>query len=139
MNTSARCSHSDSIVFCTNYSGFLFGKINVLNIIKLHFTHCGATVPLPELQSTPRYYALAMFHMRNLVISRVTIEKCYGYGPHVSNVWNRSVITDSCFISNNEYVSMYQRCIHPEYPSSCAGGNLDIHYYDVFFVRYILQ
>ena len=24
VNTSTRCSHSDSIVFCTNYSGFLF-------------------------------------------------------------------------------------------------------------------
>ena len=129
VNTSTRCSHSDSIVFCTNYSGFLFGKINGLNIIKLHFTHCGATLPLPELQSR-LLVALAMFTMRNLVISRVTIEKSYGYGLYVSNVWNRSVITDSCFIGNNEYVSMYQRCIHPEYPASCIGGNLYVAYND---------
>ena len=127
VNTSTRCSHSDSIVFCTNYSGFLFVGIKGLNMIKLHFTHCGAALPFPELQSS-FLVALAVFHMRNLVISRVTIEKSYGYGLHVNNVWNKSVITDSCFISNNEYV--YQRCIDPEYPSSCAGGNLYIAYND---------
>ena len=33
VSTSTRCSHSDSIVFCTNYSGFLFGRINGLNVI----------------------------------------------------------------------------------------------------------
>ena len=126
VNTSTRCSHSDSIVFCTNYSGFLFVGINGLNIIKLHFTHCGAALPFPELQSS-FLVALAVFHMRNLVISRVTVEKSYGYGLHVSNVWNKSVITDSCFISNNEYVSIYQRCIRP---ASCTGGNLYVFYND---------
>ena len=72
------------------------------------------------------YFALATVHMRNLVI-RVTIEKSYGYGLYVSNVWDRSVITDSCFISNNEYVGMYVgminavliHCIDPEHPASC--------------------
>ena len=44
VNTSTRCSHSDSVVFCTNYSGFLFERINGLNIIRLHFTHCGAAL-----------------------------------------------------------------------------------------------
>ena len=75
VNASTRCNHSDSIVFCTNYSGFFFGKINGLNIIKLYFTHCGATLrseSSPELQSIyipflDIYFALAMFHMRNLV------------------------------------------------------------------------
>ena len=125
VNMSTRCSHSDSIVFCINYSGFLFVGINGLSIIKLHFTHCGAALPIHDL-----YFALAMFDMQNLVISRVTIEKSYGYGLYVSNVWNRSVITDSCFISNNEYVRMYQCCIHPEYSASCNGGSLYIFYND---------
>ena len=127
VNMSTRCSHSDSIVFCTSYSGFLFIKVNGLNIIKLYFTHCGAALPLPELQSAPTYIALAMFHMQNLVISRVTIEKSYGFGLYIVNVWNRSVITDSCLISNNEYVSMYQCCIHP---ASCIGGNIYVFYDD---------
>ena len=40
------------------------------------------------------------------------------------------MITDSCFISNNEYVGKYQRCIDPEYPASCTGGNLRLTYLD---------
>ena len=138
MNTSTRCSHFDSIVFCTNYSGFLFGFINGLNIMKLHFAHCGAVLlpdsfpklPLNDTAFLEVYIALAMFQVENLVISRVTVEKSYGFGLYGRNIWNSSVITDSCFISNNEYVGKYQRCIDPEYPASCTGGNLRLTYLD---------
>ena len=44
VNTSTRCSHSDSIVFCTDYAGFLFGMVNDLRIMNLHITHCGAVL-----------------------------------------------------------------------------------------------
>ena len=43
------------------------------------------------------------------------------------------MITDSCFISNNEYVSKYQRCIDSVYAASCTGGNLCINYFDFLF------
>ena len=90
---------------------------------------------LTELQSISfpfpyTYFALVIVYTRNLVTSRVTIEKSYGFGLYLFNAWNSSVITDSCFIRNNEYVSKYQRCIDPEYPGSCTGGNLGIYYYD---------
>ena len=138
VNTSTRCSHSDSIVFCTDYSGFFFGFINGLNIMNLHFAHCGAlSYPeyypkLPFIDTTllKVYAAFVMVQIQNLVISRVTIEKSYGYGLLAGNIWNRSVITDSCFFSNNEYVGRYQRCIDPEYPASCIGGNLRLTYLD---------
>ena len=136
VNTSTKCSHSDSIVFCTDYSGFFFAFINGLNIMNLHFTHCGALfypeyypkLPLVDTAFLKVYIALGMLHVQDLVISRVTVEKSYGFGLFASNIWNRSVITDSCFISNNEYVGKYQRCIDPEYPASCTGGNLHLTY-----------
>ena len=141
VNTSSRCSHSDSIVFCTNYSGLFFALISGLNIMNLHFTHCGAVLwpdsflklPLVDTAFLKVYIALAMLHVHNLVISRVTVEKSYGFGVFASNIWNRSVITDSCFISNNEYVGKYQQCIDPEYPASCTGGNLRLTYLDFPF------
>ena len=86
---------------------------------------------MPFIDTVSRvYFALAVLYVHNLVISRVTVEKSYGFGLFAANIWNRSVITDSCFISNNEYVSMYQRCIDPKYPASCTGGNFCINYYD---------
>ena len=135
---STRCSHSDSIVFCTDYAGFFFVTIRSLNIVNLHFAHCGAVLysgsipklPLIDTTFLKVYIALAMTNVQNLVLSRVTIEKSYGYGLFEMNIWNRSVITDSCFISNNEYVGKYQRCIDPEYPASCTGGNLRLAYLD---------
>ena len=140
-NTSTKCSHSDSIVFCTDYTGFIFGFINGLNIMNLHFAHCGAPfypdyypkLPLIDTTFFKVYAAFFIVHMQNLVISRVTIEKSYGFGLFGANIWNRSVITDSCFISNNEYVGKYQRCIDPEYPASCTGGNLRLTYFDFPF------
>ena len=140
MNTSTRCSHSDSIVFCTDFSGFFFWMMSDLKIMNLHFTHCGAVLysevselPLIDTTLLQVYVALAMFHVQNLVIFRVTVEKSYGFGIYGFNIWNRSVITDSCFISNNEYVGKYQRCIDPEYPASCTGGNLRLTYFDFPF------
>ena len=79
------------------------------------------------------YFALAIVQVQNLVMSRVTIEKSYGFGLFGMNIWNRSVITDSCFLSNNEYVGRYQRCINPEYPATCTGGNLRLSYMDFPF------
>ena len=137
VNTSTRCSHSDSIVFCTDYTGFYFGRINDLKLMNLQFTHCGAVMHskfVPKLSFDNKfYYALAIIAVQNLLISRVTIEKSYGYGFYGFNIWNRSVITDSCFISNNEYVGKYQRCIDPEHPASCTGGNFHLGYLDFPF------
>ena len=138
---STRCSHSDSIVFCTDYAGFFFVMISGLNIVNLHFSHCGAVLysdsfpklPLIDTAFLKVYIALATWQVQNLVISRVTIEKSYGFGLYGTSIWNRSVITDSCFISNNEYVGKYQRCIDPEYPASCTGGNLRLAYLDFPF------
>ena len=84
--------------------------------MKLHFAHCGAVLwpdsflkmPLVDTTFLKVYIALAMVNVQNLVISRVTVEKSYGFGVFAENIWNRSVITDSCFISNNEYVGKYQ-------------------------------
>ena len=135
---STKCSHSDSIVFCTDYAGFIFGFISGLNIINLHFAHCGALfypeyypkIPLIDTTFFKIYAAFLIGHVQNLVISKVTIEKSYGFGLFGANIWNKSVIIDSCFISNNEYVGKYQRCIDPEYPASCTGGNLRLTYFD---------
>ena len=44
MSISTRCSHSDSIVFCTDYFGFVFWMIHDLKIVNLQFTHCGAAI-----------------------------------------------------------------------------------------------
>ena len=134
VNTSTKCSHSDSIVFCTDYAGFVFWMIRDLKIVNLQFTHCGAALyseALPEVSKV--YFALAILQVQNLVISRVTIEKSYGFGVYAVNIWNRSVITDSCFISNNEYVGKYQCCIDPKYPATCTGGNLRLSYMDFPF------
>ena len=132
---STRCSHSDSIVFCTNYTGFIFVMISDLKIVNLQFTHCGAAIHTESLPEVPFidtfskvYFALAILQVQNLAMSRVTIEKSYGFGLFGMNIWNRSVITDSCFISNNEYVGKYQRCINPEHPATCTGGNLRLSY-----------
>ena len=137
VNTPTTCSHSDSIVFCTNYSGFHFGKMSDLKLMNLQFTHCGAAMYsrfAPILSYDNKFYfALAIVGVHNLVISGVTVEKSYGYGLYGFNIWNRSAITDSCFISNNEYVGKYQRCIDPEHPASCTGGNFHLAYLDLPF------
>ena len=141
-NTSTKCSHSDSVVFCTGYAGFLFGMVNDLKIMNLHVTHCGAVLypksfpklPFIDTGFLKVYIALLMFYVQNLVISRVTVEKSYGFGVFAVNIWNRSVITDSCFISNNEYVGKYQRCIDPDYLATCTGGNLRLTYLDLILL-----
>ena len=126
MNTSTKCSHSDSIVFCTNYCRVpVFGMINGLKIMNLHVytLWCCYYIPeslpkLPFIDTGFLKYTLLwhVFYVHNLVISRVTVEKSYGFGVFAANIWNRSVITDSCFISNNEYVGKYQQCIDPDLP-----------------------
>ena len=137
VSTSTKCSHSDSIVFCTNFSGFHFGKMNDLKLMNLQFTHCGAAMYssyAPKLSYDSKFYfAIAIIGVQNLVISKVIIEKSYGYGLYGFNIWNRSVITDSCFISNNEYVGKYKRCIDPGHPASCTGGNFHLAYLELPF------
>ena len=139
-NTSTKCSHSDSIVFCKNYFGFVFWMIRDLKIVNLQFTHCGAAIYSESLPKVPFvdtfsrvYFALAVLYVHNLVISRVTVEKSYGFGLYAVNIWNKSVITDSCFISNNEYVGKYQQCIDPTSPATCTGGNFRLSYMDLPF------
>ena len=85
VNTSTKCSHSDSIVFCTDYAGLFFAVISGLNIHNLRFAHCGAVLysdsspklPLVYTAFLKVYIALAMFQVQNLIMSRVTIEKSY--------------------------------------------------------------
>ena len=50
---STRCSHSDSIVFCTDYMGFIFVKIRSLNIVNLQFAHCGAVLYSGSIPKLP--------------------------------------------------------------------------------------
>ena len=40
---------SDSVVFCTDYSGFFFGMSSDVKILNLRLTHCGAVSYPPEL------------------------------------------------------------------------------------------
>ena len=145
MTSLTNYSHSDSVVFCTGYSGFFFQMVRDLKIVNLHFTHCGAVL-FPEysdfffLDNLPEsitrylkvYIALAMWNVHNLVLSKVTVEKSYGFGLYGMNIFNRSLITDSYFINNNEYVSRHQRCIDLKYSASCTGGNARLTFMDSF-------
>ena len=126
-------SYSDSVVFCTNYSGFFFLHVTQLKIMNITFTHCGAMPPLPYLTS---YIALGFMEITSLVLSRVTVEDSIGSGLYGHNVWKKLVLSNCNFNRNNEHVRRTPRCIDTSEPSTCFGGNARLFYTTVPFMFY---
>ena len=117
-------SYSDSVVFCTNYSGFFFVYVTELKIINITFAHCGAQPKLFLLA----YIALGFLETTSLVLSGVTVEDSIGFGLYGLNNWKKVVVTNCNFIRNNEYVRRTRQCIDPSEPWTCLGGNARLFY-----------
>ena len=76
------------------------------------------------------HIAIAIVEVHGLELHKVTVEKSFGYGLLGTNIWNRSIINDSHFVDNNEYIGKYQQCIDPNKVATCSGGNVRLMYID---------
>ena len=120
-------SYSDTVVFCTNYSGFFFGFVTELTITNITFTHCGAALPVSFLLG---YIALGFMETTSLELSGVTVEDSIGFGLCAcnTNTMKKLVLTNCNFIRNNEYIRRNRQCIDPIEPWTCHGGNVRLFF-----------
>ena len=120
-------SYSDTVVFCTNYSGFFFGFVTELTITNITFTHCGAALPVSFLLG---YIALGFMETTSLELSGVTVEGSIGFGLCAcnTNTMKKLVLTNCNFIRNNEYIRRNRQCIDPIEPWTCHGGNVRLFF-----------
>ena len=131
-------SHLQSVVFCTDFTGFFFNLITDLKILNMRFSHCGSPLMSQIDSDTPQsvaeifqvHVAIAIVEVHGLELHKVTVEKSFGYGLLGTNIWNRSIINDSHFVDNNEYIGKYQQCIDPNKVATCSGGNARLTYID---------
>ena len=131
-------SHLQSVVFCTDFTGFFFSLITDLKILNMHFSHCGSPLmsqidsymPQSVAEICQVHVAIAIVEVHGLELHKVVVEKSFGYGLLGTNIWNRSIINDSHFVDNNEYIGKYQQCIDPNKVATCSGGNARLMYMD---------
>ena len=127
-------SYSDTVVFCTNYSGFLFTNVTELKITNITFTHCGAAPPWPFLLT---YIALGFMEITSLELSGVTVEDSIGFGLNGYNTMKKAVLTNCNFIRNNEYIRRSRQCIDPIEPWTCYGGNVRLFFLPTLSVNIV--
>ena len=123
-------SYSDTVVFCTNYSGFFFAFVTELKITNITFTHCGAALPVSFLLG---YIALGFMETTSLELSGVTVEDSIGFGLYAYNTMKKAVLTNCNFIRNNEYIRRSRQCIDPIEPWTCHGGNVRLFFVPISF------
>ena len=126
-------SYSDTVVFCTNYSGFFFGFVTELKITNITFTHCGAAPPLSFFLMG--YIALGFMETTSLELSGVTVEDSIGFGLYACNTMKKAVLTNCNFIRNNEYIRRIPQCTDPIEPWTCHGGNVRMFFQPVLSVN----
>ena len=125
-------SYSDTVVFCTNYSGFFFGFVTELKITNITFTHCGAASPLSFLLG---YIALSFMETTSLELSGVTVEDSIGFGLYACNTMKKAVLTNCNFIRSNEYIRRIHQCTDPIEPWTCLGGNVRMFFQPMLSVN----
>ena len=123
--------YSDSVVFCTKFSGFMFILARDLGIINITFSNCGAKSPIP-IPFFGSYAALAVAEVTSLLLDGVMIEKSHGVGMLAMNIWS-SLITSCTFVGSNENVWNRQECLtsSDHFSWTCFGGNVRLLYADI--------
>jgi len=91
VETSTSYSHLQSVVFCTDFTGFFFDTVTDLKILNVHFSHCGSPLvsqtdpllpflPRPIAEIYQVHVAIAIVEVHGLELHGVTVEKSFGYG-----------------------------------------------------------
>ena len=132
---------------CVNKSGLIFVNITNLHIIGLSMTNCGAEISASlahealviQTESVLKIElglqaAIFAINIRNLLMSRTTINGSHGYGFLGVNVVGNSLVAKT-LINGSNTNSMTDSCTIPGIPkipqvAKCLGGNALFVYSD---------
>ena len=109
----ANCYELESVVKCSEDSGFVFRGVNNLLVECLTFSSCGRYSE-PKKGCGPLFVALLISNSKNITIKTVTIEHSKGYGVCAQDI-DSFQISNSVFQYNAGNVSQY-------------GGNIQVFY-----------
>lgn len=135
----------NSIVACLGGVGFMFRRVDRLQIRGLEFRHCGAIfeswvvrslIPSQLDDSTQTFWqtrvAIVIANSYDVVVGKVRISESNGYGLIVVNLLGNSslheiTVSRSNYAAIGHYKHNFDLCKYPE-NTNCSGGNVVLLY-----------